>query len=131
MWLDDDPKFHGSPGCGCPIAKINSRTRPMPSCTPLAPSTFCHAPALLHCSRGWGDGWGVTWRGYRCAGLFQRCCKHSELYVWRGRLVHVAQNLLEDTSPTTHPPGEMKRGVRDSGQNPRTCFASACLGFFT
>lgn len=59
-WLDDDPKFHGSLGCGCPIAKINSQsmltTRYMPSCPTLALSTFCHAPALLHCSRGWGEG---------------------------------------------------------------------------
>lgn len=104
------------------------QTRPTPSCPSLALSTFCHAPALLHCSRGWGEEWDVAGGAYRCVGLSQRCCEQSELYVWRGTLVHVAQHLLEDTPPTTHPTAEMKQGVRDSAQNPRTWFASACLG---
>lgn len=64
-WLDDNPKFHGSPGCSGPFAKINSQTtdysyRPdlLPDAHPLPHPHF--GMPLLALIRGWGKGWGVA-----------------------------------------------------------------------
>lgn len=135
-WLEDNPEFHGSLGCGRPIAKINSRSMltdqthtqlPIPCPIHILPCP-CSPTLQQRLGRGMGCCWG---RGYRCVGLFQLCCKQSEALCLERQTCSRCPTVAG--GPPPHPPLPSRDEVRGEGFSPKSqdlvCFSLS--GIFT